>query len=86
MNFRFGTRRRSVTADDTLPPETLRTVQERHWSIASPGIFRTVANQRKRCATCHLSRESDLPEGGQLEPDERTDPRGGRATTGVPAL
>jgi hypothetical protein len=30
MNFRFGTRRRNVTADDTLPPEALRTVQERH--------------------------------------------------------
>lgn len=27
INFRFGTRRRNVTADDTLPPEILRTVQ-----------------------------------------------------------
>ena len=30
INFRFGTRRGNVTADDSLPPETLRTVQERH--------------------------------------------------------
>ena len=30
FNLRFGTRRGNVTADDTLPPETLRGIQERH--------------------------------------------------------
>ena len=30
FNFRFQTRRRTVTADDTLPVEVLRTVQEQH--------------------------------------------------------
>ena len=30
INFRFGTRRRNITADDSLLPQTVTTVQKRH--------------------------------------------------------